>query len=153
MNLYDLLSKYNYTITSAESCTGGLVASEIVSLSGISAFYKEGYITYAEESKTKLLDVPASLIEEKGVVSIEVAEAMAYGACKAANANCSIATTGVAGPSGGTPNCPVGTVCFGFCINSNLYHRKEIFSGDRKEIREKATQYAISTMIDLLNNQ
>ena len=113
MTVYDLLNKYQMTVTTAESCTGGLVASGLVDIAGISAFFKEGYVTYAPEAKERILGVPKEVIEQYGVVSEETAAKMAEGAARTADADTAIATTGVAGPDGGTKRTPVGTVCFG----------------------------------------
>ena len=102
MTVYDLLNKYQMTVTTAESCTGGLVASGLVDLAGISAFFKEGYVTYAPEAKERILGVPKEVIAQYGVVSEQTAAKMAEGAARVANADTAIATTGVAGPDGGT---------------------------------------------------
>lgn len=148
MELLELLRKKNYTVTTAESCTGGLVAAKLVDIPGISSFFEEGYITYSDRVKTKLLGVPKDVIDNYGVVSIETAIAMAKGASQKSGAICAIATTGVAGPDGGTEKTPIGCVCFGCVINGNVFSERKIFEGDRKHIREQATDFAITFLTD-----
>lgn len=144
MELYELLKKYHLLVTTAESCTGGLVASGLVDLAGISEFYKEGYITYAESSKENLLGVLPSTIEMYGVVSEETAREMAIGAAKKAGADVAITTTGIAGPGGGTKELPVGTVCFGCVAGEHCFTSTGHFGGTRSEIRHAAAEHALS---------
>lgn len=148
--LLDLLSKYNLKIATAESCTGGLVAGVLCDIAGISKHFEEGFITYSETAKIKNLDVLPETIETYGVVSCEVAEEMAIGACKSANANCAIATTGVAGPTGGTEENPVGTVCFACVVRNQVLTERMIFSGTRMEIRMQAAIYALEMLGDYI---
>ena len=150
--LLELLDKHNLKIATAESCTGGLVAGVLCDISGISAFFEEGFITYSENAKIKNLDVAAETIDKYGVVSIEVAEEMAKGAAKRANANCAIATTGVAGPTGGTKENPVGTVCFAWVVNEKVFSKRMIFSGNRMEIRMQASLFAIEMLCDYIES-
>lgn len=148
--LLELLSKYNLKIATAESCTGGLVAGVLCDISGISKHFEEGFITYSEDAKIKNLGVLPETIETYGVVSCEVAEEMAIGACKSANANCAIATTGVAGPTGGTDENPVGTVCFACVVRNQVLTERMIFSGTRMEIRMQAAIYALEMLCDYI---
>ncbi len=148
--LLELLSKYNLKIATAESCTGGLVAGVLCDISGISKHFEEGFITYSEDAKIKNLGVLPETIETYGVVSCEVAEEMAIGACKSANANCAIATTGVAGPTGGTDENPVGTVCFACVVKNQVLTERMIFSGTRMEIRMQAAIYALEMLCDYI---
>lgn len=148
--LLDLLEKYNLKIATAESCTGGLVAGVLCDISGISKYFEEGFITYSEGAKIKNLGVLPETIETYGVVSCEVAEEMAIGACKSANANCAIATTGVAGPTGGTDENPVGTVCFACVVRNQVLTERMIFSGTRMEIRMQAAMYALEMLCDYI---
>lgn len=150
MNLIEVLKLKGGKITTAESCTGGLVAAKIVSYSGASAFYEEGFITYSNEAKVKHLGIPMEDIDLFGVVSEEIASKMALGAAKNAGTEYAIATTGVAGPTGGTSECPVGTVCFGFVVREKIFSERKVFDGDRDTIRQKACDFAIDTMISLL---
>ena len=148
--LLELLSKYNLKIATAESCTGGLVAGVLCDISGISKYFEEGFITYSEDAKIKNLGVLPETMQSYGVVSCEVAEEMAIGACKSANANCAIATTGVAGPTGGTEENPVGTVCFACVVKNQVLTERMIFEGTRMEIRMQAAIYALEMLCDYI---
>lgn len=148
--LLDLLEKYNLKIATAESCTGGLVSGVLCDIAGISKYFEEGFVTYSEDAKIKNLGVLPETIESYGVVSCEVAEEMAIGACKSANANCAIATTGIAGPTGGTEENPVGTVCFACVVKDQVLTERMIFEGTRMEIRMQAAMYAIEMLCDYI---
>ena len=148
MELLDLLKKNHFTVTTAESCTGGMVAARLVDIPEISSFFEEGYITYSDRVKTKVLGVPEETITQFGVVSVETAIAMAEGACRTSGASCAITTTGVAGPDGGTTETPVGCVCFGCVVDGKSYCERVVFSGDRKQIRKQATEYAVNLLAD-----
>ena len=150
--LLDLLSKHHLKIATAESCTGGLVAGVLCDISGISAHFEEGYITYSEEAKIKNLGVQSETIEHYGVVSCEVAEEMAMGAAERADADCAIATTGIAGPTGGTEENPVGTVCFACVVKNQVLTERMIFEGTRMEIRMQAAVYAIEMLCDYIES-
>ena len=150
--LLELLSKHNLKIATAESCTGGLVAGVLCDISGISAYFEEGYITYSEEAKIKNLGVLPETLAHYGVVSCEVAEEMAMGAAERANADCAIATTGVAGPTGGTEENPVGTVCFACVVRNQVLTERMIFEGNRMEIRMQAAVYAIEMLCDYIES-
>ena len=135
-----LLEK-NLIITTAESCTGGLIAAAIVNVSGASGCFNEGYITYANESKIRLLGVKEESIREFGVVSDVVVKEMAEGVLKKAGADISVAVSGIAGPLGGSADKPVGTVYIGLCLKDKLTNNltkasyKFHFEGDRMQIR------------------
>ena len=135
-----LLEK-NLIITTAESCTGGLIAAAIVNVSGASGCFNEGYITYANESKIRLLGVKEESIREVGVVSGVVVKEMAEGVLKKAGADISVAVSGIAGPLGGSADKPVGTVYIGICLKDKLTNNltkasyKFHFEGDRMQIR------------------
>ncbi len=144
------LKEHNMSITTAESCTGGMVASRIVSVSGASDVFSEGYITYSEQAKNKLLNVSMNTIENYNVVSVEVAAEMAEGAARAAGVDVAVATTGVAGPLGGTEEIPVGTVCIGGYIDGRVYTEKYHFEGNRETVRKAATEQAIVFICGLL---
>ena len=150
--LLELLSKHNLKIATAESCTGGLVAGVLCDISGISAHFEEGYITYSEDAKMKNLGVLQETLEHFGVVSCEVAEEMAMGAAERANADCAIATTGIAGPTGGTEENPVGTVCFACVVRNQVLTERMIFEGNRMEIRMQAAVYAIEMLCDYIES-
>ena len=145
-DILKLLMQLNLTIATAESCTGGLISKRLTDVPGSSAVFRGGATVYSNESKTAVLGVPEALISAHGAVSLEVAEAMAKGARSKFNADASVSTTGVAGPDGGTPEKPVGTVCFGFVLGDACFSEKKIFSGDRKQVRERAAIYASDRM-------
>ena len=145
-DILNLLMLRNMTIASADSCTGGLISKRLTDVPGSSAVFRVGATVYSNESKTAVLEVPEALISAHGAVSLEVAEAMAKGARSKFNADASVSTTGVAGPDGGTPEKPVGTVCFGFALGDSCFSEKKIFSGDRKQVRERAAIYASDRM-------
>jgi nicotinamide-nucleotide amidase len=135
------------TLASAESCTGGMFAASLTSCPGVSAAYKRGYITYSNESKTDELGVPASLIEEKGAVSEEVAAAMATGARKAAHTDIGIAVTGVAGPDGGSESKPVGLSWIAIADRDGVTTRRCM---GRDKGRNVNRQIAVLAMLNIL---
>lgn len=139
-----LLVEKNLTIAVAESCTGGLVSSSLINYSGISSVFLEGCVTYSNEAKMKRLGVKRETLEEFGAVSEQTAIEMAEGVAKGLGANIGISTTGVAGPGGGTEEKPVGLVYTAIYINGKTVVKKNIFNGDRRKIRLRATR-------DLLN--
>ena len=152
-----MLITRDWKIALAESCTGGLVCATLTNLAGSSEWFERGYITYSNEAKTECLGVPAELIESFGAVSEQVASAMASGAQQASGANVAISITGIAGPSGGSTEKPVGTVCFGWAIQISSSESRVIsktihFDGDRSAIREQAKDYALAELIALLRN-
>lgn len=148
--LIPYLMEHNMSIATAESCTGGMVASTIVGVSGASGVFSEGYITYSEQAKNKLLNVSMDTIQKYNVVSVEVAAEMAEGAAKAAGADVAVSTTGVAGPLGGTDDIPVGTVCIGCFLKGKVYTEKYHFDGNRDEVRKAAAKQAIEFVCRLL---
>ena len=151
--IVDFLQKNNMTITTVESCTGGLIASRIVDVTGASDVFKEGYVTYSDEAKIKLVDVKRETIDKYNVVSKEVAYEMASGGAKSACAEVAISVTGVAGPGGGTEEIPVGTVCIGIFYKGKIYTEKFIFDGDRKEIRQKSADKAFELLYNFITNK
>jgi nicotinamide-nucleotide amidase len=140
----DMLKKQNHTLAVAESCTGGLVASDLVSVPGCSDVFREGFIAYANEAKFARLFVPESLLAAHGAVSAEVAAAMAQGAATAATATVAVSTTGIAGPDGGTSNKPVGLVYVGLFIEGRgTFTEKFNLIGSRNEVRRRAAISAL----------
>ncbi len=133
------LAKRNLTITTAESCTGGMCASRLVNVSGASTVFKQGYITYSNEAKHNLLGVKNKTLKQYGAVSKEVAQEMSKGAVKVSGANCAIAITGIAGPDGGTSHKPVGLVYISCCIGDRVWVKSFQFSGNREKVRESST--------------
>lgn len=130
-----LLKKLKMTLSTAESCTGGLFTGRIVNVAGISDIFKEGYITYADEAKVKLLGVNKETIDKYGVVSNEVAREMAEGACKTSGSDASVAITGIAGPGGGSQLKPVGLVYIACKVKDNIIVQEHIFKGNRQKVR------------------
>jgi nicotinamide-nucleotide amidase len=139
----DLLLRRRKTIAAAESCTGGLIVSQLTNVPGISRSLLEGWICYSNASKTARLGVPAELIRRHGAVSGEVAAAMAEGAARTAGADVGVATTGVAGPSGGTRTKPVGLVWHAVHYRGRTRVERRVFPGDRASVKERAANLAL----------
>ena len=150
--LAEILLSRNWTVSLAESCTGGLVSATLTKLAGSSEWFERGYITYSNEAKMECLDVPAQLIESHGAVSEPVAKAMAEGARINSRSNVAISITGIAGPSGGTIEKPVGTVCFGWATENQTLTKTIHFDGDRQAVRQQATEFALTEFIALLRS-
>lgn len=145
------LKKKGYTITTAESCTGGLLAGRILNVSGASAIYNEGHITYSNEAKERLLGVSHDTLENYGAVSRQTATEMAEGAARVASANIGLSTTGIAGPGGGTPEKPVGLVYVGCAINGEVTVEECRFKGNREENRNAAVEAVLQLLWKRLN--
>ncbi len=137
------LTVKGYTIATAESCTGGLIATRITDIAGSSTYFLEGVVTYSNEAKTDLLGVPSNLIEYHGAVSAEVAEAMALGVKKRAGTTIGLSVTGIAGPGGGTETKPVGLVFIGLADDVQVEAKQFNLFGTRPEIRQRASQVAL----------
>lgn len=150
MALTKLLMKKKYTMTTAESCTGGMIAARMVNAPGVSAVLKSGFITYANEAKEEMLGVSHDTLEKFGAVSRETAEEMAEGAVKAAHTDAAVAVTGIAGPDGGTKEKPVGLVYIGVNVRGNVEVREYHFSGSRQKIRESVTAAALTFLRERL---
>ena len=146
MAVAELLSKYHLTVTTAESCTGGLLAGRLVNVAGISEHFKEGYITYSNEAKEKLLGVSHDTLTQYGAVSPQTAAEMAEGGAKAAGADICVAVTGIAGPDGGTKEKPVGLVYISCYCKGRVYTEKNLYTGSRSKVRE----YSVATGLTLL---
>lgn len=151
--IYKLLNKYQLTVSTAESCTGGLLAGRLINVPGISANFKEGYITYANESKEKLLGVLHETLETYGAVSEETAREMAYGCKQAAGTDIGIGITGIAGPDGGTQEKPVGLVYIGCCCKDKIYVKRFIFAGNRRDVRESSVESALLLLQEAILNE
>ena len=151
VQLSDKLLARGWMVATAESCTGGWVAQLLTSLPGSSAWYERGFITYATAAKTEMLGVPVATLETFGAVSEETACAMATGALAHSHAQASLAITGIAGPGGGTPQKPVGMVCYGWAFTDGTVISSNCrLSGDREEIRSRAAAAALRGLIDLI---
>ena len=147
-----MLVKFCHTLAVAESCTGGNIAHSITSNAGSSEYFKGGVVAYSNEIKSKLLKVPSSMIETYGAVSQQVAESMAVGAQNALNADFSIATTGIAGPDGGSTDKPIGTVWIAVAGPSGVKSEKFIFRHNRERNIIRSTQSALDLLRKLILN-
>lgn len=150
------LLSLNKKVITAESCTAGLISSTIAETSGSSAWLEGGFVVYTPQAKNKFLDVSLETIEKFNITSEQVAFEMAYGALEnSVEANVSIAVTGVAGPSGGTEEIPVGTVCIAwgriYGEDIQIITEKCFFTGSRNEIREKVVEYSLVKLLNLLS--
>lgn len=141
-----LLCEKKFSISTAESCTGGMIASSLISYPGISEVFKEGAITYSNEAKIKRLGVNEETINKFGAVSKETAREMAEGIARVANTDIAISTTGLAGPSGGTDKKPIGLVYVGIFIKGKTIVEKFNLTGDREAVRRKATMNALNIL-------
>lgn len=141
--LAGLLTARGWRLATAESCTGGLVAAALTDLSGSSAWYEGGVVAYANAVKEAFLDVPTELLAAHGAVSREVALAMASGAARRFGARCALSISGVAGPTGGTPDKPVGTVWLGWSVDGAADAKLHLFPGDRQAVRALAALAAL----------
>lgn len=148
--LAHLLLERNWLLCTAESCTGGLMAAACTDLAGSSNWFERGFVTYANTAKCDMLGVPAELIGQHGAVSEPVARAMATGALAHSQAQVAIAVTGIAGPSGGSADKPVGTVWFGFGLPSGVRTEVQHFAGDRAAVRQAAVQHALTRLTELI---
>ena len=147
-----MLVENNLKIAVAESCTGGMVSASLINYPGISSVFMEGCVTYSNEAKMKSLGVKKETLDVYGAVSDKCAKEMASGVAARYNTNVGIATTGIAGPGGGTDEKPVGLVYFGIYINGKVITKKYVFNGDRQGIRERATRTILNDLrLELLN--
>ena len=146
----ELLSR-GEKLTTAESCTGGWVAQTITAIAGSSGWFDRGFVTYSNAAKHEMLGVTESTLERHGAVSEATARAMAQGALAHSHADWAISITGIAGPGGGSPEKPVGTVCFAWASNNGGSEAQtRIFSGERTSIREQSVHHALSGLRERL---
>jgi len=143
----EALQAKRLVLVTAESCTGGGVAQAITEIAGSTGWFDCGFVTYSNNSKTELLDVPAALIAQFGSVSEEVAAAMAEGALSNSVADVALSTTGIAGPTGAVPGKPVGTVCFGWSRGGTSMTERLVFQGDRHAVREQTVIHALRGLL------
>lgn len=154
VNLATFFRKKKWMVTTAESCTGGLVAAAMTSIPESSLWFERGYIVYSNEAKTEMLGVPAKLIATYGAVSAEVAASMAEGALKHSRANCSLAITGIAGPHGGSCEKPVGLVWTAYASqNGPTETNQQQWSGDRLAVCEQAKWHGLQGLLTYLYQQ
>ena len=139
-------------VVTAESCTGGMIAEALTSIGGSTAWFDRSYVTYSYESKREMLGVKEITIQKKGAVSQECVEEMALGALQQSHATVSVACSGIAGPSGGTPDKPVGTVWLAWAVQGQeeVISQQFHFDGDRQAVREKTTETALMGIMKLI---
>ncbi|VTU38190.1 Nicotinamide-nucleotide amidohydrolase PncC [Variovorax sp. PBL-H6] len=152
LQLAELLQHQGRMMATAESCTGGLIAGACTDLSGSSNWFERGFVTYSNAAKTELLGVDAALIAAEGAVSEPVARAMAAGAVARSAAQVAVAVTGVAGPTGGSAEKPVGTVWFGWSVGGHVHTERRRFEGDRAAVRAATVNHALQTLSTLLRS-
>lgn len=149
----ELLAERHYTVTTAESCTGGVIAGTIVNAAGASEVLNEGYITYSNEAKERLVGVSHETLERFGAVSEQTAREMAEGAARAAGADAALSATGIAGPGGGTEEKPVGLVYIGCTLNGKTEVKECRFDGNRMENRLHTVKTALEMLQSMLDSQ
>ncbi len=151
VELSEKLRARGWMLATAESCTGGWVGQLLTSLPGSSHWYERGFITYANAAKVEMLGVSPALLESHGAVSEETAMAMAAGALKHSHAQAALAISGIAGPGGGTPQKPVGLVCYGWALEDGTVMSSTCrLDGDREEIRSRAVAASLRGLIELV---
>jgi PncC family amidohydrolase len=146
----DELKKRKVTIATAESCTGGLLSHTLTNISGSSEYFDCGVISYSNTAKTQLLGVPQQLLQHYGAVSKEVAAAMAQGIRQKAKVDYALSTTGIAGPTGGTKEKPVGLVYIGIATRDTVIVKQYLFSGDRLSNKDNACTTALELLLTIL---
>jgi nicotinamide-nucleotide amidase len=147
------LKERGMVLTCAESCTGGWVAQTVTAVAGSSAWFDRGFVTYSNEAKQEMLGVPAETLERHGAVSEETARAMAVGALTHAQANVALSVTGIAGPSGGSAEKPVGMVCFGWAGGGREPSTEtKYFDGDREAVRRQSVIHALQGVLAILDS-
>ncbi len=139
-----------WMMATAESCTGGLVAAACTSVSGSSQWFERGFVSYSNVAKTGMLGVPVGLIAQHGAVSEAVARSMAEGAFHHSTARVTVAVTGIAGPTGGSVDKPVGTVWFAWCLDGAMFSGQRRFDGGRAAVRAAALRHSLERLADLL---
>lgn len=146
--LADRLRALGWTLATAESCTGGLIAAACTDLAGSSDWFERGFVTYSNAAKVDMLGVPETTLARHGAVSEATARAMAQGALTHSRAHWSVAITGIAGPTGGSADKPVGTVCFAWASKEGGCEAQVChFSGDRAAVREQSVRYALQGLL------
>jgi nicotinamide-nucleotide amidase len=148
--LAHLLLEKGWMLATAESCTGGMIAAHCTDLAGSSQWFERGFVSYSNAAKTEMLGVDASLITTHGAVSEPVARAMAAGALQRSHAQVAVAVTGIAGPSGGSPDKPVGTVWFAWATPQGLVSQMQCFPGDRAAVRGATVDHALRVLVQQL---
>lgn len=151
--LVQLLIEKKFTISFAESCTGGKMAAAIVDVADASKVLNASFVTYANEAKMKYAGVRQETLEKYGAVSEETAREMAEGTAKANNADVAVGISGIAGPTGGTKEKPVGTVCFGYYIDGRIFSETVLFADEgRNIVRNHSVEHVLDVLINELKN-
>lgn len=148
--LINLLTEKKLHISTAESCTGGLLSAMLTDVPGASAVIDECIVTYSNEAKMRELNVKSDTLDKYGAVSVETAKEMCVGICEHTGAEVGIGITGIAGPGGGTAEKPVGTVCIGVCVLGKTEVKRCKFDGDRSSVREQSCEWAIEKAVAML---
>ena len=149
--LAQLLMQHQWRLSTAESCTGGLVAASLTNIAGSSDWFERGYVTYSNAAKSEDIGVETHLIQDHGAVSDQVARAMAIGTKQSSNSQIALSITGIAGPTGGSAEKPVGTVCFAWILNTDqVISETKLFHGNRAEIRAQAAKFSLKKLISLI---
>ena len=149
--LSQILAEQSLTISVAESCTGGHLSALLTSVSGSSAYFDRGYITYSNQAKTDMLNVDTKVLEKFGAVSEQTAAEMVSSVVQGSHSDVAVSITGVAGPTGGTVEKPVGMVCFGFCIKDKYFVETQNFTGDRETVVSSSVDFVIQTLVNELS--
>ena len=146
-----VLHQRGWTLATAESCTGGWIAKAMTDVSGSSAWFDRGFVTYTNDAKREMLGVAAESLNAYGAVSEQVAREMTAGTLRSSRADVAVAVTGVAGPTGGSPTKPVGTVWFAWGVRgSEPVTGSRLFDGDRESVRSQSVAYALAGVLDLV---
>lgn len=148
--LADALQTKGWMLATAESCTGGWIAKVCTDMAGSSAWFERGFVTYSNAAKQDMLDVQAATLANNGAVSEAVTAEMAAGALSHSRAQVAVSVSGIAGPGGGTPTKPVGTVCFGWAMENGTTRTETChFDGDREAVRQQSVEHALRTLLQM----
>jgi nicotinamide-nucleotide amidase len=151
--LGEQLKEKGWVLATAESCTGGWVAQTVTSVSGSSEWFDRGFVTYSNDAKREMIGVRTETLDRHGAVSEETVREMAAGALAASRAQIALAITGVAGPTGGTPQKPVGMVCFAWAVRGgSVDATTKHFEGDREAVRRQSVMFGLQGLLDRLND-
>jgi nicotinamide-nucleotide amidase len=154
VKLGEMLKSHGLMLTTAESCTGGGVAQAVTEIAGSSAWFERGFVTYSNRSKQEMLGVEEATLIQFGAVSEEVVREMVSGSLRNSGAQVALSVSGIAGPDGGTPDKPVGTVWFAWGIAGEIMQtQRHLIAGDRAQVREQSVRIALQGVIDLLNRR
>ena len=151
--LGDVLRERKWTVSCAESCTGGGVAFAFTSVSGSSDWFNQSWVAYSNEAKQRELGVTEATLSQYGAVSEQTVKEMAQGVCRKSGAELAVTVSGIAGPGGGSDEKPVGTVWFGFVCGGKKAQIKQVFSGNRDKVRSAAIAFAISHLVQMLSEK